>query len=110
MPVASFTFGSYKIDVKHSVITFTYHVEFKSGIGKTFTDRLILPDSTAKMWGNVPPAVLEPTLQALLLMIGINYWQAFPTKNMLIEGFTLTREQAQFWDSLYLNGLGEFFI
>ena len=42
-------------------------------------------------------------------MIGINYWAAFPTRNIRIEGFTLTREQAHFWGSLYLNGLGEFF-
>lgn len=61
------------------------------------------------MWENVPKAVLEPTLQALLLMLGINYWCVFPTNNMHIEGFTLTREQAHFWDSLYLNGLAEFF-
>jgi hypothetical protein len=42
-------------------------------------------------------------------MIGINYWCVFPTNNIHIEGFTLTRKQAQFWNSLYLNGLGEFF-
>jgi hypothetical protein len=97
------------VDMKHSTIIFTYRVKFKFGITKTFTDRLILPSIKSEMWEKVPKAVLEPTLQALLLMIGINYWQAFPTKNMQIEGFTLTREQACFWNSLYLNGLGEFF-
>ena len=106
---SSFTFGSYKVDTKHSIITFTYHVEFKFGIVKTFTDRLFLKDMDSELWEKVPKAVLEPTLQALLLMIGINYWLAFPTKNIRIEGFTLTHEQAHFWDKLYLNGLGEFF-
>lgn len=106
---SSFTFGAYKVDAKRSTIIFTYHVKFTFGITKTFIDRLILPDVKPEMWEKIPKDVLEPTLQALLLMIGINYWQAFPTKNMLIEGFTLTREQALFWDSLYLNGLGEFF-
>ncbi len=106
---SSFTFGTYKINTKRSTITFTYHVKFTFGITKTFTDRLILPDVEPEMWEKVPKAVLEPTLQALLLMIGINYWQAFPTKNIHIDGFKLTREQAHFWDSLYLNGLGEFF-
>ncbi len=107
--VSSFTFGTYKIDTKRSIITFTYHVELKFGIVQTFNDRLFLKDVKPEMWEKVPKAVLEPTLQALLLMIGINYWLAFRTNNMRIEGFTLTREQASFWDSLYLNGLGEFF-
>lgn len=105
----SFTFGAYKVDAKLSIVTFTYHVEFKFGIVKTFTDRLFLKDVKPEMWEKVPKAILEQTLQALLIMIGINYWSAFPTKNIQIEGFTLTREQASFWDSLYLNGLGEFF-
>jgi len=110
MPRASsFTFGTYKVDTTRSIITFTYRVEFKWGIGKTFTDRLIFPDVAPELWEKVPKAVLEPTLQALLLMIGINYWCVYPSSNMRIEGFALTREQARFWDSLYLNGLGEFF-
>ncbi len=106
---SSFTFGTYKVDTTRSIITFTYRVEFKYGIVKTFTDQLIFPDIAPKLWENVPKAVLEPTLQALLLMIGINYWCVFHTNNIRIEGFMLTCEQARFWDSLYLNGLGEFF-
>lgn len=107
--VSSFTFSTYKVDSARSIITFTYRVEFQSGRTKTFTDRLMFPDMAPELWNKVPKAVLEPTLQALLLMLGINYWCVFPTKNIRIEGFKLTREQAQFWDSLYLNGLGEFF-
>lgn len=106
---SSFTFGTYVVDPKRSVVTFTYRVEFAFGIGKTFTDRLYFKDVTPEAWANVPKAVLEPTLQALLLMLGINYWLAFPTNNMRIEGFKLTRDQAYFWDTLYRNGLGEFF-
>ena len=109
LKATSFTFGTYKIDTKRSIVTFTYHVEFKFGIKKTFTDRLIFPDINSELWGRVPKTVLEPTLQSLLLMLGINYWLAFPTKNICIGGFKLTREQARFWDSLYLNGLGEYF-
>ncbi len=107
--VSSFTFGSYKIDTAHSSIAFTYRVKFKIGITKTFTDRIFLEDVPRESWKNVPEEALKPTLQALLLMLGINYWCVFPTKNIHIEGFTLSREQAQFWNSLYLNGLGEFF-
>ena len=106
---SSFTFGIYKINPARSSITFTYIVEFKFGLRKTFTDKLVFPDVAPELWEKIPKDVLAPTLQALLLILGINYWCVFPTKNIRIAGFTLTREQAQFWDSLYLNGLGEFF-
>ena len=106
---SSFTFDTYTVDAARSTITFTYRVEFQSGRVRTYVDRLFFEDVSPELWEKVPRAVLEPTLQALLLMIGINCWSVFPTKNIRIEGFTLTREQARFWDSLYLNGLGEFF-
>ena len=106
---SSFTFGSYSIDTARSVISFTYRVEFQSGRVRTYTDRLMFPDVSPEMWSTVPPEILEPTLQSLLLMLGINYWSVYPTPNMHIDGFALTREQAEFWDSLYLNGLAEFF-
>lgn len=105
----SFTFCTYEVDTTRSIITFTYQVEFKYGIKKTFTDKLILPEIAPESWVKIPKEVLEPTLQALLIMLGINYWCVFPTSNIKIEGFTLTEDQAKFWDSLYLNGLGEFF-
>ena len=106
---ASFTFGTYAVDTSHSTISFTYKVELAHGRVRTFTDRLYFKDVTPELWEKVPKAVLEPTLQALLIMLGINYWAVFPTRNIHIEGFSLTREQARFWDSLYLNGLGEYF-
>lgn len=107
--VSSFTFGAYSVDTARSVITCTYRVEFKSGRVKTYTDRLYIKDVPPEAWGTVPSSVLEPTLQALLLMLGMNYWTVFPTSDIRIEGFVLTRAQAHFWDSLYLNGLGEYF-
>jgi hypothetical protein len=106
---SSFTFGTYKVDTRHSIVTFTYQVKFCFGITKTFTDKLYLKDIPKEAWEKVPKAVLEPTLQALLIMLGINYWCVFPTKNIRIRNFSLTKEQADFWNSLYLNGLGEFF-
>ncbi len=105
----SFTFCGYKINVRRSTITFIYQVQFRSGITKTFTDCLFLKDILPEAWGKVPEEVLKSTLQSLLIILGINYWAVFPTKNITIEGFTLSREQAQFWESVYLNGLGEFF-
>ncbi len=107
--VLSFTFCTYKVDTTASTISFTYRVEFTYGITKAFTDKLFFKDIPTESWEKIPANVLEPTLQALLLMLGINYWCTFRTSNIRIEGFTLTREQAEFWNTLYVNGLGEFF-
>ncbi len=104
-----FTFGAYKINKKRSIVTFTYQVKFRFGITKTFTDKLYLKNIPKEAWEKIPESVLEATLQALLIMLGINYWCVFPTKNIRIKSFTLTKKQADFWNSLYLNGLGEFF-
>ncbi|MFZ2706986.1 MAG: hypothetical protein WAY88_02550 [Minisyncoccia bacterium] len=106
----SFTFGEYKVDTNCSVVTFSYTVEFRFGIKKTFTDRLYLEGVQSGSWAKVSEKVLQQTLQSLSLMLGINYWSIFPTNNMHIDSFKLTREQSSFWNSLYLNGLSEFFF
>ena len=106
----SFTFAAYEVDAAHSTVTFTYRVKFKSGRMKTYTDRLFFKDVAPELWDRVPKSILERALRALLLMLGINYWCVFPTRDINIEGFKLTPEQARFWDSLYLNGLGGFFL
>lgn len=110
LSASAFTFGKYKIDKKRSTITFTYRADFKFGLSKTYTDKLIFENIDEEAWDKIPEDVLKPTLEALLIMLGINYWCVFPTKNIKIEGFTLTHEQASFWDTLYLKGLGEFFF
>ncbi len=105
----SFTFGDYKIDPARGIISFTYRLEFSLGIQKTFTDKLYLHGIPADAWSRIPDTMLKSTLEALLIMLGINYWCIFPTRDIRIRNFTLTREQAHFWNELYLNGLGEFF-
>lgn len=105
----NFTFEKYKIDTKRSTISFYYKVEFQNKKKRTYKDVLVLKGLEPDMWGKIPEPVLETTLQALLLMLGINYWQVFPTRDIRIDSFVLTKEQAHFWDTLYLNGLGEFF-
>ncbi len=108
--VSSFTFGAYRVDAARSTVTFTYRVVFKSGRVRTYADTLSFPDVTPESWAAVPSSLLESTLRSLLLMIGINYWCVYPTKNIRVEGFSLTKDQAAFWNALYVNGLGEFFF
>lgn len=107
--VKSFTFGTYTVDPERSRVICTYRVELPGGISKTFTDQLVLHNVTPDKWDQVPKQVLEPTLQALSLILGINYWCVFPTSVIKIENFSLSQEQADFWNEVYLKGLGEYF-
>lgn len=110
MPRAqSFTFYKYKINTKRSIVTFSYKVKFKYGITKTFKDKLYFSDILPNAWQKIPKETLDSTLEALLLILGINYWCVFPTNKIYLNNFSLTKEQAEFWDTIYLNGLGEFF-
>ncbi len=106
---SSFTFGAYHVDTLTSTLSFTYTVTLASGKKRTYTDRLFLKNIPPDAWAKVPQEVLESTLQALLIMLGINYWAVYPSRTLHIEGFSLTREQAKFWNTLYLNGMGEYF-
>lgn len=105
----SFTFGSYEVDVNRSALKFTYTVMFSNGTASVYTDKLYINGATKEMWGRIPKAQLEKHLQSLLIMLGINYWMIFPVKTIKIEPFSLSKEQADFWNTLYLNGLAEYF-
>jgi hypothetical protein len=109
LAVASFTFVGYQINTDASIVTFTYRVKFVNGLSKICRDKLSLHQVKTENWVNTPEPIITATLDALLIMIGINYWSLFPTKNIFIEKFSLTRSQAEFWNTVYTKGLAEYF-
>lgn len=100
---SSFTFVGYDQDVFSGVFAFHYRLIHE---GKTieFTEQI-----------SVDPALivhkpdLTPILNSLLLILGISYWKTYCPKEIIIEPFFLTGEQAAFWNTVYTKGLGEFF-
>lgn len=52
---------------------------------------------------------IERLLFALHLIGGISYYKTALPKNIEIHSGTLTLQEAKFWNSVYENGLGEFF-
>lgn len=101
----TFLFKSYDCDLEKGIASFHYQT--------------ILPDKTLSFSETVsfpavknpriPDVLLQNILQSLLLMIGISYWKIYCSKTIEIEGFTLSKEQAEFWNTIYTKGLGEFF-
>ena len=71
-----------------------------------FTEKLTLPPSLDL---TKPTAELNAALFALHLAGGASYYKLYLPKNIEVRSGQLTSRQAQFWNDLYLNGLGEFF-
>ena len=51
---------------------------------------------------------LNHCLKYLHLVLGISYFKAAVPSNLIIEHFTLSEKEADFFNRLYYKGLGEF--
>lgn len=92
-----FTFASFAYDVATGVAEFTYAYNPELH----FTERLTLASPRR--------AVSDQMLLALHLALGMSYWKAYCPQEIVVNSGTLTRKQADFWNTLYTKGLGEFF-
>ncbi len=52
---------------------------------------------------------IEPVLFHLHLALGISYYKAYLAPEIKVKSGQLSRAQAEFWDTVYTKGLGEFF-
>jgi len=104
---SSFTFTGYQLDKKKGIATFSYTVK---NLGKTyqFLDRIFFPVVNAA-WEKIPSGILENILNSLLLILGISYWRLFCPKIIRTPTVHLSKGQAEFWNTVYTKGLGEFF-
>ena len=58
---------------------------------------------------DVPAELLKSLLDSLLLILGISYWKLYYPKVIELGSLILNKEQAEFWNTVYTKGLGEFF-
>jgi len=101
MKYESFIFQSYTLNHHTRVAEFVYSYED----GPTFAETLTLPEGVSI---KKSPA-LDHALFALHLLLGISYFKAYCPKKIVVHSGTLSGEQAAFWNTLYTNGLGQFF-
>jgi len=95
----TFIFDSYDFDPKTGEIRLRYSLDDEI----SFTEIIEVPR------GNMNKDNLENTLFALHLAAGTSYFKTCCPKNIEVRSGTLNASQAQFWNSVYENGLGEFF-
>lgn len=97
-----FVFKKYK---KENDYTFSFEYEYKNG------EDVIKYQEKIKFPHRIPK--IEPLHDKILfnvhMMLGVNYWKEYCSKEILIESGSLTKEQSGFWNLVYTKGLGEFF-
>ena len=98
-----FNFVGYNIYAKSSQIVFRYSIEFHNCKPINFSETIILPKVSKKLNTKEIHKFLEP----LSLILGISYYKLYcPPK--ILTFCKLSEEEAEFWNTVYRKGLGEF--
>jgi len=101
---SSFIFESYKLDREKKIASFYYSYDGQI----KFTE--VIDFSKDKInWKKVNLKLLNAVLFNLHLAIGVGYYKAYLPKKIIIKSGELNKSQAEFWNNIYLKGLGEFF-
>ena len=103
-----FEFSNYRWDAKTRIFASTYITTLQDGSKETYTETLSFPQEIPFL----PQSNKDKTeivFQSLHLMLGISYWKLYCPRDIHLNGFTLTKHQADFWNTVYTKGLGEFF-
>lgn len=100
----TFEFVGYENNLDRAALVFKYKLSIPTETFE-FREKLILPDTN---FDQVPEELLNKILNSLLLVLGISYWKLYCPQDVVVN-VQLAQEEAEFWNSLYMNGLGEFF-
>jgi len=103
--IISFEFTSFKFKPTKKRIFFSYKAEFKNRRPILFTETIILP-RTPNLNG-IPRGLFNKILEGLHIVIGISYYKLHFAPKIKLS-YSLSKKEAEFWNTLYKNGLGEF--
>ncbi|MBI2054355.1 MAG: UDP-N-acetylmuramoyl-L-alanine--D-glutamate ligase [Candidatus Staskawiczbacteria bacterium] len=104
-----FEFVSYKFEPRKKRIFFNYKQRFKNNSPIFFIETIILPKAVD--FKEIPDGFLNKIFESLHLMLGISYYKFYcpPAVAIAKAGATLSEKEAEFWNTVYEKGLGEFF-
>lgn len=96
-----FEFTSYEWEPQAKRAVFHYKTEFTDRETILWTETILLPE---------PPRCPTPEklLEGLHIMLGISYWKSYCATNIKLP-YNLSKGEADFWNTVYKKGLGEFF-
>ncbi len=98
-----FIFKGYNSNLEKGEVLFNFGLIGEKNID--FTEKI----SFLPVQNKIPQALLKALLDNLMLILGISYWKLYCPKDIIIESNFLSKEQAEFWNTIYTKGLGEFF-
>lgn len=102
-----FIFTSYKVEPAQKKFIFEYAIEFADQSKMEFAETITFPQkfNVAK----VPAEILKNALEGVHLILGISYYKLYCPRKIETPKIILSKEQAEFWNTVYRKGLGEFF-
>ncbi|MFA6353921.1 MAG: Mur ligase family protein [Candidatus Paceibacterota bacterium] len=98
-----FNFIGYNISPKSGEIIFKYSIEFYNQKTINFSEKIILPQASK----NLKKKEIHKFLEPLSLILGISYYKLYYSPKIKTF-FKLSKEEAEFWNTVYRKGLGEF--
>lgn len=101
-----FEFCSYKFEPKKRRAVFKYKTYFADKKALIFTETAVFPRKIN--FKKIPAGLIKELLQDVHTVLGISYYKLFIPPKILLHR-KLSREQADFWNTIYKKGLGEFF-
>jgi UDP-N-acetyl-alpha-D-muramoyl-L-alanyl-L-glutamate epimerase len=100
----SFVFRGHKADLGKGKVDFNYEIK-SSEETLSFTEKISFPPVKSE----IPQDLLDSILNNLMIILGISYWKLYCPEKIVIENNFLSKKQADFWNTVYTKGLGEFF-
>lgn len=98
-----FIFKDHDSNLKKGEVSF--HFGFRGEKNIDFTEKISFPPAK----NEIPDVLFKSILNNLMLILGISYWKLYCPREIVIQDNFLTKEQAEFWNTVYTKGLGEFF-
>lgn len=98
-----FIFRGYEIDADRRTVFFRYAIAFSDRNPLEFTETIVFPEKMSEEIFAVSKKFLDP----ILLILGISYYKLYLPSQMEVS-FPLSGDQAEFWNTVYRKGLGEF--
>ena len=102
-----FEFTSYKFEPDKRKVFLNYKQRFDGREAIVFTETIILPEAidTSK----VSEKLVNKLLQGLHLVAGVSYYKFYCATKLKIP-YKLSKKEADFWNVIYRDGMGEFYF
>ena len=100
----TFYFIGYSFDPRSLKASFSYSFDHEVN----FTETIDFACPWFRPISVIDAEIMKTLLFHLSLAVGISYYKLYPTKNLILEHWSLNEDQKSFWKTFYLQGLGEF--